>query len=114
VKYKRADAQADHYQALAYAKGLRVSSVALLYPEDGEVAPATHQVANDDVKILVRTLPVGTSGQGFSDLENRVRTAVRAILAELMSAPQLVGAAKWSVQTLVLDGKFSLLGNCGY
>jgi 5-methylcytosine-specific restriction enzyme subunit McrC len=87
VKYKCSDAKADCYQALAYAKGLGVKRVALIYPADGEVTPATYAVVNDDVEILVRTLPVGPGGAGFfSQLESRVGATVRAVLAELVPA----------------------------
>ena len=82
AKYKRSDAQADCYQALAYAKGLSVKRVALIYPEDGEVLPATHYIVNDNIEILVRTLPVGHGGAGFTKLESRLTAAVRSILDE--------------------------------
>lgn len=84
AKYKRLDAQADYYQALAYAKGLGIKRVALIYPADGEVLPASYAVVNDDIEILVRTVPVGHGGAGFAKLNSRVGEAVQSILGELM------------------------------
>ena len=83
AKYKRLDAQADVYQALAYAKGLGVSRVALLYPADGEVVPADYVVRNDGTQVLVRTIPVGHHGLGFVELERRANDAISAVLREL-------------------------------
>ena len=47
----------------------RLLRVALVYP--AEVAPATHRIRNDDVSVLVRTVPVGEGPAGFADLDRR-------------------------------------------
>lgn len=52
AKYKREDKTADVYQALAYAKGLGLSSEALVYPEDGDVTPADHEIRHDNVTVF--------------------------------------------------------------
>ena len=86
AKYKRVDPEADVYQALAYAKALNLRRIALVYPADGEVAPATHRIRNDDVSILVRTVPVGTDAAGFVGLDLRAAQAARDPFRELDGA----------------------------
>jgi 5-methylcytosine-specific restriction enzyme subunit McrC len=86
AKYKRVDPEADVYQALAYAKALNLRRVALVYPEDGEVVPATHRIRNDDVSVLVRTVPVGTDATGFVGLDLRAAQAAGDLLRELDEA----------------------------
>jgi 5-methylcytosine-specific restriction enzyme subunit McrC len=83
AKYKRVDPESDVYQALAYAKALNLRRVALVYPADGEVAPITHRIRNDDVSILVRTVPVGADADGFVDLDHRAAQSAKALLREL-------------------------------
>jgi 5-methylcytosine-specific restriction endonuclease McrBC regulatory subunit McrC len=84
AKYKRESPQADVYQALAYAKGLGLMRVALIYPEDGEVTPERHEIRHDDVEVLVRVIPVSHHGKGFVALERRARMAASSLLAELL------------------------------
>jgi 5-methylcytosine-specific restriction enzyme subunit McrC len=86
AKYKRFDPESDVYQALAYAKALNLQRVALVYPSDGEIVPATHRIRNDDVSILVRTVPVGTDAAGFVGLDLRAAQAARELLVELDGA----------------------------
>ena len=57
--------------------------VALVYPADGEVLPTTHRIRNDDVSVLVRTVPVGTDAAGFVGLDRRAAKAARDLLREL-------------------------------
>jgi 5-methylcytosine-specific restriction enzyme subunit McrC len=83
AKYKRHDAQADVYQALAYAKGLGLRQVCLLYPGDGEVQPADHDVRHDGTRVLVRTVPIGHHGRGFGHLETAAVAAIRGVLNDL-------------------------------
>jgi 5-methylcytosine-specific restriction enzyme subunit McrC len=83
AKYKRVDPESDVYQALAYAKALNLRRVALVYPADGEVVPTTHRIRNDDVEVLVRTVPVGTDAAGFAGLDLRAAQAARELLREL-------------------------------
>ena len=76
------------WKALA---GERTGSLAgiswpFVYPEDGEVVPASYAVVNDDVEILVRTVPVGHGGVGFAKLESRLGAAAQSILDELILA----------------------------
>lgn len=92
AKYKRHEVRADVYQALAYAKAYALRRVCLVYPEDGEVAPATHHIRNDDVTILVRTLPVGHHDLGFETLEARAAARMTGVLAELL-APDILAAS---------------------
>ncbi len=87
AKYKLIDANADVYQALAYAKALDVDRVALVYPADGEVAAHSYSVLNDDTVVLVRTVPVGHGGAGFVDLESRARIAATSLVRELLDGP---------------------------
>jgi 5-methylcytosine-specific restriction enzyme subunit McrC len=84
AKYKRHDPQADVYQALAYAKGLGLQRVTLVYPADGEVTPSTHRIRSDDTVVLVRTVPVGHGGRGFVDLERRARAAATELVGEAL------------------------------
>jgi 5-methylcytosine-specific restriction enzyme subunit McrC len=91
AKYKRESQQADVYQALAYAKGLGLSRVALVYPSDGDVAPESHRIRHDETEVLVRTLPVSHGGRGFPVLEKRAASAAAAILGELL--PPVAAAA---------------------
>lgn len=93
AKYKRQDKTADVYQALAYAKALGVSSVALVYPEDGEVTPTDHQIRNDKVVIKVRTVPVGRGTDGYQQLDQRARASARRILSELGVGKEATQAA---------------------
>ncbi len=86
AKYKRIDGEADVYQALAYAKALNLKRVALVYPADGEVVPSTHRIRNDQVSVLVRTIPVGADGAGFVDLDLRAATAARDLIEELLGS----------------------------
>jgi 5-methylcytosine-specific restriction enzyme subunit McrC len=83
AKYKRLDPESDVYQALAYAKALNLQRVALVYPEDGEVVPTIHRIRNDDISILVRTVPVGTDAAGFAGLDQRAGRAASDLLREL-------------------------------
>jgi hypothetical protein len=48
--------------------------------------PATHRIRNDDVSILVRTIPVGTDAAGFVGLDLRAAQAARELLVELDGA----------------------------
>ena len=84
AKYKRVDPEADIYQALAYAKALNLQRVALVYPADGEVTPTSHRIRNDDVWVLVRTVPVGSDAAGFSDLDKRAAKASVDLISELV------------------------------
>jgi 5-methylcytosine-specific restriction enzyme subunit McrC len=84
AKYKRLDPEADIYQALAYAKALKLQRVALVYPADGEVTPTTHRIRNDSVLVLVRTVPVGCDAAGFSDLDKRAAKAAVDLISELV------------------------------
>jgi len=84
AKYKVTDPEADIYQALAYAKGLGLDRVALVYPADGEVAPIDHRIRHDDVQVLVRTVPVGHGVAGFVDLERRAEASMSALIRELV------------------------------
>ena len=86
AKYKRVDPESDVYQALAYAKALNLRRIALVYPADGEVVPTTHRIRNDDVSVLIRTIPVGTDAAGFVDLDRRAAVAARDLLRELGGA----------------------------
>ena len=93
AKYKRHDPGTDVYQALAYAKGMDLSRVTLVYPADGEVEPAVHRIRNDDVEVLVRTVPVGHHGQGFGDLEREARAAAANLIVESLGDRASVRAA---------------------
>ncbi|CAN5798651.1 hypothetical protein BH23CHL8_BH23CHL8_30010 [soil metagenome] len=87
AKYKRHDPGTDVYQALAYAKGLGLSRVTLIYPADGEVTPTVHRIRNDDVEVLVRTIPVGHGGLGFAMLERRARAGATSLIREAVRRP---------------------------
>jgi hypothetical protein len=93
AKYKPLAGGADVYQALASAKGLGLSAVALVYPEGGDVAPTTHRIRNDKTTILVRTIPVGHGGAGFVNLERRAERAMSDLIAELVGANAVSTAA---------------------
>ena len=84
AKYKRVNPEADVYQALAYAKALNLRRVALVYPADGEVIPITHRIRNDDVSVLVRTVPVGRDAAGFVGLDQRAAKAALDLISELV------------------------------
>lgn len=86
AKYKRVDPEADIYQALAYAKALGLQRVALVYPADGEVTPIAHRIRNDDVVVLVRTVPVGSNASGFADLDQRAAMAAFDLISELVES----------------------------
>jgi 5-methylcytosine-specific restriction enzyme subunit McrC len=83
AKYKQVDPEADIYQALAYAKALNLQRVALVYPADGDVTPTTHRIRNDNVLVLVRTVPVGSDAAGFLDLDKRAAKAAADLIGEL-------------------------------
>ena len=85
AKYKRSEVRADIYQALAYAKAYGLSRVALVYPADGEVTPATHRIWNDSIEVLVRTLPVGNLEHDVRRLERDAANAMTEILGELVA-----------------------------
>lgn len=93
AKYKRHDPTSDVYQALAYAKGLGLRVVALVYPEDGEVAPMVHEIRNDQTVVLVRTIPVGRGAAAFRDLDRRTEDAARLIVGELLEVGRRTLAA---------------------
>lgn len=83
AKYKRINPEGDVYQALAYAKALKLDRVALVYPSDGEVAGATHEIRNDSVTVMVRTMPVSTDAAGLAGLDRRASEAAADLLREL-------------------------------
>lgn len=82
AKYKPEIAEADVYQALAYATALRQRSVALVYPADA-IEPRSIVIRNSDVAVLVRTIPVVRDQGTFSDLDRRARAAALEIVMEL-------------------------------
>jgi hypothetical protein len=93
AKYKRHDPTSDVYQALAYAKGLGLSAIALVYPEDGEVMSGTHEIINDGTLVLTRTIPVGRGAEGFRDLDRRTELAAQGIIRELLEIASAERAA---------------------
>lgn len=92
AKYKRETRQADVYQALAYAKSLGLPMCTLVYPEDGEVSPEEFHIQNDEIRVLIRTLPIGRGKGHYAILQQRTRQAAFAILEESLGASSGVGA----------------------
>ena len=74
------------YQAFAYAKTLNLRRFGLVHQADGEVMPTTHRIRDDDVSVLVRTVPVGTDAAGFVGLDLRAAQVARDLIRELDGA----------------------------
>lgn len=92
AKYKRESQQADVYQALAYAKGLGLSRVCLVYPAGGDVLAEHHEIRNDNVVVDVRVLPVSHSGEGFDALEAQARSAASEVVDDLLRGSETLAA----------------------
>jgi 5-methylcytosine-specific restriction endonuclease McrBC regulatory subunit McrC len=84
AKYKLVDADADVYQALAYAKALNLERVLLVYPADGEATGTNIRVRNDAVEVLIRTVPVGKGDSDFADLDRRAASVARRLIREAL------------------------------
>ena len=95
AKYKRESAREDLYQALAYATVCGVRSVTLVYPNDGEVQPASHRIVGAEaVNVLVRTIPVARGDdESFAHLGDRAAGVARDLVVEAATTGSGVSAA---------------------
>jgi 5-methylcytosine-specific restriction enzyme subunit McrC len=85
AKYKRDAPEPDVYQALAYAEGLGLRRVTLVYPEEGGVDASAVRARSSGIEIRVRTLPVGKRDEEFRDLDKRAAHAARNLIVEALS-----------------------------
>ena len=88
AKYKRSDAQADYYQALAYAKGLGVKRVALIYPARRRSSARKLSRRERRCRDSRADRTSRPRRRGLCGSERRVGEAVRNILSELTPVPE--------------------------
>ncbi len=62
--------------------------MALVYPSDGGVAAATHLIRNDNISVLVRTVPVSVDSMGLAGLQARSEEAAAQLIDELAGSAE--------------------------
>jgi hypothetical protein len=78
---------------LAYAEGIALSRVTLVYPADSGIVPAVHRIRNDEREVLVRTVPVGHHGLGFDVLQREARAVATSLIRAATESPTAARAA---------------------
>jgi 5-methylcytosine-specific restriction enzyme subunit McrC len=85
AKYKRIQEEEfknfDVYQMIAYSTALGVDSAFLIYPEEGESAPAWQgKVRGSPIRVSVQTVNLAEEG---TSLRQQARTLAKKVLQQL-------------------------------